>query len=527
MTEKAPGDKGEGFEEQLREMMRKANVSFFMGPVQGPAEADDKADAKQPEKEPGRLKIVREFKLKPREIRDHLDRFVIGQDDAKQALSVAICDHYNHVRRCLEDPAFSEREYSKHNIILLGPSGVGKTYLMRCIAKLIGVPFIKSDATKFTETGYVGHDAEDLVRDLVKAANDDIDLAQYGIIYMDEIDKIAAQPTAAGRDVSGRGVQVNLLKLMEETDVGLFSQTDILGQIQAVMDMQRGKAMGKRTINTKHILFIVSGAFDRLAEQVQRRLGSGKIGFEPGRPGEAKEGDFLRRVETRDFIDYGFEPEFIGRLPIRVVCDALSAEDLEAIMVRSEGSVLEQYRNDFAGYGIEMNVTPEAIRAVAQRAHTEKTGARGLMTVLERMLRRFKFELPSTAVRSFTVDRKTVEDSEAALKQVLRHPKTAPPESALAEVTAFVERFRKEHGLGLAFNKAAVERLVQLSQGGGKSVKEICEERFRDCEYGLELISRNTGATEFTVTRTFVDGPAAEISRRIARSYVKKSDAGA
>ncbi|MBT5168226.1 MAG: AAA domain-containing protein, partial [Opitutales bacterium] len=181
------------------------------------------------------LRSIQGFNLKPKEIRDYLDRFVIQQREAKKVISVAICDHYNHVRRCLENPEIKDRDYAKQNIIVLGPTGVGKTYLMRNVAKLIGVPFVKADATKFSETGYVGGDVDDLVRDLVKNANGDEKLAQYGIIYIDEIDKIANK-TEGGKDVSGRGVQINLLKLMEETDVNLQSQTDLLGQMQAMMD---------------------------------------------------------------------------------------------------------------------------------------------------------------------------------------------------------------------------------------------------------------------------------------------------
>ena len=197
------------------------------------------------------IKQVENFNLKPKDLRDYLDRYVIKQHEAKKVLSVAICDHYNHVRQCLEHPEKADHLYLKQNILVLGPTGVGKTYLIRNIAKRIGVPFVKADATKFSETGYVGGDVEDLVRDLVKAANGNVDLAQYGIIYVDEIDKIASYGSQGGRDVSGRGVQINLLKLMEESDVNLLTPTDMLGQIQAVMDVQRGQNKPrKRTINT-------------------------------------------------------------------------------------------------------------------------------------------------------------------------------------------------------------------------------------------------------------------------------------
>src|SRR6266699_2229179 len=181
-----------------------------------------------------------EFNYKPREVKAHLDRFVIKQDEAKKVLSVALCDHYHHVRLALEGK--ESPNYAKQNVILIGPTGVGKTYLIRRAADLIGVPFVKADATKFSETGYVGGDVEDMVRDLLRLAEGDVRRAQYGIIYIDEIDKIAAAAShVSGRDVSGRGVQTNLLKLMEETDVPARSPNDIAGQIQAMMELtQRG-----------------------------------------------------------------------------------------------------------------------------------------------------------------------------------------------------------------------------------------------------------------------------------------------
>src|SRR6202451_651098 len=188
-----------------------------------------------------------QFNSTPKQIKAHLDRFVIRQDEAKKTLSIAVCDHYNHVNRLYrlekEDPEAARRiEYIKGNVLLLGPTGVGKTYLVKHIAELIGVPFVKADATKFSETGYVGGDVEDLVRGLVQKADGNVELAQYGIIYIDEIDKIATSTNISGRDVSGRGVQTNLLKLMEETEVPARSPNDISGQIQAMMDTsQRGK----------------------------------------------------------------------------------------------------------------------------------------------------------------------------------------------------------------------------------------------------------------------------------------------
>jgi len=524
MTEKEPDKTTGGLEEQLRDMFRKANVSFMM-PQAGVSHAAPEPEAK-PEDKDSRLKPIREFNFKPRDIRDYLDRFVVRQEDAKKVLSVAICDHYNHVRRCLEDPKLQEAEYAKHNIILLGPTGVGKTYLMRCIAKLIKVPFVKADATKFSETGYVGHDVEDLVRDLVKAADNDIDLAQYGIVYLDEIDKIAAQPAAAGRDVSGRGVQINLLKLMEETDVSLFSQTDLLGQMQAVMDMQRGKSPAKRTINTRHILFIVSGAFDKLSEQVKHRVDTSQIGFTPEGGRERQETEYLRIALTRDFIDYGFEPEFIGRLPIRVVCDPLSAEDLEQVMQHSEGSILSQYRADFEGYGIKLGMTPAAVKAIANRAYGEKTGARGLMTVLERVLRNYKYELPSTPTKSFELNEKVVENPEAELGNLLKNGEQFRRAAMKDEVKGFADRFQAEQGIRLAFTNGAVDAILAGAMAANQTVSAFCAARFHDLEYGLKLISRNTGKASFCISEKIVNNPGEELSRRIARSFKRQEAEG-
>ena len=530
MSEKPPMDPFEQLPKQIQELLRGSNVKTYpppgaSGAASGAAGAADETN----QEHEATLRRIREFNLKPREIRDHLDRFVIQQAEAKKVLSVAICDHYNHVRQCLENAALRERDYAKQNILLLGHTGVGKTYLMRCIAKLIGVPFVKADATKFSETGYVGGDVEDLVRDLVKLANGDVELAQYGIIYIDEIDKIAsASGNVAGRDVYGRGVQINLLKLMEETDVSLHSQTDIAGQIQALMDFQRGARPQKRTINTRHIMFIVSGAFDKLAEQVKRRVQSSQIGFAAaGRDQPAGDSEFLRLAQSRDFIDFGLEPEFVGRLPVRVPCQALTADDLEKILLTSEGSILQQYRADLAGYGIDFEIAPAAVTEIARQAHLEQTGARGLMTVLEHVMRDFKFELPSTAIKTFKIDADAVVRPSATLQSLLKENATQQRDVLKGDVAAFAARFHKEHGFELDFDDGAIARLIELSLAADKTIRALCEEKFRDFHHGLKLIAHDGEPRRFAITCEVVDAPDKVLSRWVVDSFRGAADRGA
>lgn len=365
------------------------------------------------------IQKIKNFNLKPHDVKSYLDRFVIKQNDAKKVLSVAVCDHFNHVKKCLNNQEAQGKEYNKQNVLLLGPTGVGKTYLIRNIAKLIGVPFVKVDATKFSETGYIGSDVDEMIRDLVKAADGNADIAQYGIVFIDEIDKIATTANSDNRDISGRGVQINLLKLMEESEVSLFSQTDVMAQIKAAMTMSDNKRT--TSINTKHILFIASGAFDKLSDIVKTRIGIRSIGFNSTQLKQSEDDsyNFLKQTTTADLIKFGFEPEFAGRLPVRVSCETLNANDLRDILTSSEGSILKQYVEDFEGYGIKLSITEDAIIEIAKRASKEQTGARGLLTILELIFRNFKFELPSTNLTELLINKECVENPEAELQKLL------------------------------------------------------------------------------------------------------------
>lgn len=484
------------------------------------------------------------FDRKPEDVKAHLDRFVIGQDEAKKALAVAVCDHYNHVRRMMaarpdresldratrdresldretldheardRDPTDREApdaetiEYAKQNVILVGPTGVGKTYIIRTLAQLIGVPFVKADITKFSETGYVGGDVDDLVRELVRVADGDVRLAECGIIFLDEIDKIASASNLIGRDVSGRGVQTGLLKLLEETEVSARSPTDMAALMQEMMQMRQGRE-GKRTINTRHILFVVSGAFPGLAEIVERRLSERNVGFRAAQEGAGTGRDeaLLAQATTRDFVEYGFEPEFIGRLPVRVDLRDLTEEDLFRILTSSEGSILKQHRENFRGYGIGVAFDEDAIRVVAKRALEEKTGARGLMTVLESALRDFKFHLPSSPLKHFVVDGETIEEPATVLARILADPEAAERRFAVHAVREFERGFAARHGIRLDLDDSAIEMALTFARDLHVGVKEYLEGVFRDHGDFLTKVGRELGVTRLPVTPQVLSRP--------------------
>lgn len=513
----------EEFQKQLQKMFGNVKVGSPFG-FQQQAETEKTEEVTEEEVEEDVFEKIKNFNLKPKEIRDELDKFVIKQDEAKKVLSVAVCDHYNHVRRTIEGSDSLGDDYAKQNILVLGPTGVGKTYLLKCIAKIIGVPFVKADATKFSETGYVGRDVEDMVRDLVKTADGNVELAEFGIVYIDEIDKLSnSGGNGGGKDVNGRGVQINLLKLMEEADVNLKSQMDMMGQMEFLMDnMNKSNKKKKQTINTRHILFIVSGAFSNLSELIKRRVSGAKIGFMSEDSSAEDDYEYLRQVETPDLVKYGFEPEFIGRLPVRVACESLKAGDLKEILLSSEGSILKQYVEDFAGYGVKFDMDETAMNRISEKAYQEQTGARGLMTVLERTFRGFKFELPSTQIKKFKVDASTVDEPGESLASLLDANLDLQKETLKGEVDKFIQRFEDEHGFKLNFNAAATKALVALSLEKDKTVRALCEDKFKDFPYGLKLISENTNCRTFTVTKAVIDDPDKELSKWVVERFQKE-----
>jgi len=544
-------------------------------------------EVQKEEKDLGEGKKKIHFDLKPEELEAFLDDYIIRQDEAKEILATKICTHFNRIKFTEMTKGRNRYEgvgHIKNNILMIGPTGVGKTYLIKLIAKKIGVPFVKGDATKFSETGYVGGDVEDLVRDLVYEASGDIETAQYGIIYVDEIDKIASSNNLIGPDVSRTGVQRALLKPMEETEVDLKVPHDPISQLEAIEHYRKTGKREKRTVNTKNILFIMSGAFNGLEELIKKRLNREGIGFGAEIRSKDEQAEHLKLAKAEDLIAYGFESEFIGRLPVTTVFERLEVDDLHAILKNPNNPIILGKKKDFKSYGIDIQFEEEALHALAVKAYEEKTGARGLVSAVEKVLIRFEKRLPSTDIQKFVVTGALVEDPDRELKRLLQDPSNPEMlekfESLLSrekmvlkesvrrreaefkkrygivfregridlivnrmiekgydvnsvseevvevqrQVEEFERDFQRRTGISLEFSEEAIHRITEIILNEEGKGAGLFSRLSKDYEYGFELIRDKTGQREFTVTRETVDDPEGYLNRMIREVYRRQSD---
>ncbi|OQX22449.1 MAG: ATPase [Desulfobacteraceae bacterium IS3] len=522
------------------------------------------------------------FDLKPDDLISHLDQYIIRQDHAKAVLATKICTHFNRIKRSQEAPDGNDCMVGriKNNILMIGPTGVGKTYMVKLIAKKIGVPFVKGDATKFSETGYVGGDVEDLIRDLVRESDGNIELAQNGIIYIDEVDKIASSHNMIGADISRTGVQRALLKPMEETEVELKVPHDPISMIQEIERFRKTGQRDKRTVNTKNILFIMSGAFSGLSEIISKRIRKQGMGFGANITGIRDQSDILKQVKTEDLIAFGFESEFVGRLPVQAVFERLTEDDLFSILKNPNNPVILGKKLDFAAYGIDVKFEELLLKLLAKTAFEENTGARGLVSAVEKALLSFERTLPSTAVRKFPATRDIVRNSEKAIEDFISpeyqdtlngiFEKLADQEKAsikeyiesnkktltekhnlmmtpsridtaadfyckrIMDIGSVIRKikslsdevkkielcFYKKHDINIVMEEDAIDFIMGEFIHSDATLDDVYKKISSDFEYGLKLVREKTGRNRFFITREALLAPEPYISRLLKNGPV-------
>jgi endopeptidase Clp ATP-binding regulatory subunit ClpX len=536
---------------------------------------------------PKRKKKI-DFDLKPEELIAYLDQFVVKQDSAKAILATKICTHFNRIKQSQDGRENVNTMVGniKNNVLMIGPTGVGKTYVIKLIANKIGVPFVKGDATKFSETGYVGGDVEDLVRDLVREADDDIELAQYGIIYIDEIDKIASSRNIIGADVSRTGVQRALLKPMEETEIDLKVPHDPISMIQEIEKFRKTGKREKQSVNTANILFIMSGAFTDLVPIIQKRLTKQEMGFGARIKSAQDQIDVLTHVKSEDFIEFGFESEFVGRLPVRAIFENLTEQDLYEILMNPNNPIILGKKLDFAAYGIEIKFEDQVLRMLAKQAFAESTGARGLVSAVEKTLLEFEKKLPSTQIKQFPATTAILENPEKSIKKLAASAKDAKT-NARFEKLAQEERqrikqylksnqkhlaekynltmtpsrinivatsyainimdietvvkhikanydeikkielyFFKNHDINIVLEEDAIDFIIEQLIKSPVGLKDIYQKVNMDFEYGLKLVREKTGRSRFFITRQALLNPEEYIRQMIKSDFDPHSSEG-
>ena len=521
------------------------------------------------------------FNLKPEQLVSYLDQYIVKQDRAKAILSTKICTHFNRVRRFEDSHGVTGEMVGgiKNNILMIGPTGVGKTYMIKLIAKKIGLPFVKGDATKFSETGYVGGDVEDLVRDLVKEADGDINRAQYGIIYIDEIDKIASTRNLVGADISRTGVQRALLKPMEETDVDLKVPHDPISIMQEIEHFRKTGKRDTQTVNTKNILFIMSGAFSDLAEIIHKRIVDQGIGFGAQIKKSQEQRDIFSEVRAEDLIEFGFESEFTGRLPVRAVFEKLTQNDLFEILKNPNNPIILGKKLDFAAYGIDVKFDGKALHILAKHAFEENTGARGLVSAVEKALLLFETKLPSTDIKKFSATCQVIEDPEKSFERLisqsddnkvnnifenLSHKEMETIKEyidsnkkslidkynlkltrsrinviaafyckhimdigdVIKKIKSYSDEIKKielyffnNHDINIVLEEDAIDYIIEQFIDSDIRLEDFYKQLTIDFEHGLKLVSDKTGENRFFITRQALLSPESFISNLIKDDF--------